>query len=223
MTERNFRSRETQKVKGLKVTRKVKTAKRKFCIKKTHTFTIIASLREQLKNSSLLNTRWLSCKMLKDFQNVEKWLQDGLFLKKSSNTLQDNLLLCRILFSFASKFMINWLLAINWYTNLKHQQGALLQPLNVVVLKGLEKKLHDTHLHLSWIRSGPQNLTETLVLLTWTVSFSISGTHPIWVRWRSSRCFFLYLTYLGTSSRSRSLLLRAVAEQTKPNNAACFS
>ena len=33
----------------VKVTRKVITVKQKFCIKKAHTFTIIASLREQLK------------------------------------------------------------------------------------------------------------------------------------------------------------------------------
>ena len=44
----NFRSRKTQKVKGLKVTRKIKTVKQNFCIKKTQKFTIIASLREQL-------------------------------------------------------------------------------------------------------------------------------------------------------------------------------
>ena len=43
----NFRSRKTQKVKGVKVTQKVKTVQRKFCIKR-RTFTIIASLREQL-------------------------------------------------------------------------------------------------------------------------------------------------------------------------------
>ena len=44
-----------QKVKGVKVTRKVKTVKRKFCIKKkTHTFTIIAMncVQEQLKRAS---------------------------------------------------------------------------------------------------------------------------------------------------------------------------
>ena len=46
----NFRSRETQKVKGVKVTRKVKTVNQKFCIKKAHRFTIIAmnSVQEQL-------------------------------------------------------------------------------------------------------------------------------------------------------------------------------
>ena len=40
-----------QKVKGVKVTRKVKIVERKFCIKKTHTFTIIAMnyVQEQLK------------------------------------------------------------------------------------------------------------------------------------------------------------------------------
>ena len=40
-----------QKVKGVKVTRKVKIVKQKFCIKKTHTFTIIAMnyAQEQLK------------------------------------------------------------------------------------------------------------------------------------------------------------------------------
>ena len=40
-----------QKVKGVKVTRKVKIVKQKFCIKKTHTFTIIAMnyVQEQLK------------------------------------------------------------------------------------------------------------------------------------------------------------------------------
>ena len=45
----SFRSRETQKVKGVKVTRKVKIVKRKFC--NTHTFTIIAMnfAQEQLK------------------------------------------------------------------------------------------------------------------------------------------------------------------------------
>ena len=39
-----------QKVKGVKVTRKVKIVKRKFCKKKTHTFTIIAMnyVQEQL-------------------------------------------------------------------------------------------------------------------------------------------------------------------------------
>ena len=49
----NFRSREMQKVKGIKVTRKVKIVKRKFCIKKTHTFTIIAMnyVQEQLKTA----------------------------------------------------------------------------------------------------------------------------------------------------------------------------
>ena len=46
----NFRSRETQKVKGVKVTRKIKIVKQKFCIKKTHMFTIIAMnlVQEQL-------------------------------------------------------------------------------------------------------------------------------------------------------------------------------
>ena len=40
-----------QKLKAVKVTRKVKIVKRKFCIKKTHTFTIIAMncVQEQLK------------------------------------------------------------------------------------------------------------------------------------------------------------------------------
>ena len=40
-----------QKVKGVKVTWKVKIVKRKFCIKKTQTFTIIAMnyVQEQLK------------------------------------------------------------------------------------------------------------------------------------------------------------------------------
>ena len=42
-----------QKVKGVKVTQKVKIVKRKFCIKNTHTFTIIAMnyVPEQLKMS----------------------------------------------------------------------------------------------------------------------------------------------------------------------------
>ena len=41
-----------QKVKGVKVTRKVKIVKRKFCIKKTQTFTIIAMnyVQEQLNS-----------------------------------------------------------------------------------------------------------------------------------------------------------------------------
>ena len=40
-----------RKIKGVKVTRKVKIVKRNFCIKKTHTFTIIAMnfVQEQLK------------------------------------------------------------------------------------------------------------------------------------------------------------------------------
>ena len=50
----NFRSLKKQKVNGLKITRKVKTVKQKFCIKKTHTFTIIASLRQQLKMFKLI-------------------------------------------------------------------------------------------------------------------------------------------------------------------------
>ena len=47
----NFRSRETQNVMGVKVTRNVKIVKRIFCIKKTHTFTIITMnfVQEQLK------------------------------------------------------------------------------------------------------------------------------------------------------------------------------
>ena len=46
------RSRESQKVKGVKVTRKVKIVKQKFCVKKTHMFTIIAMnfVQEQLKS-----------------------------------------------------------------------------------------------------------------------------------------------------------------------------
>ena len=42
-----------QKVKGVKVTRKVKIVKQKFCIKKTHTLTIIAMnfVQGQLINS----------------------------------------------------------------------------------------------------------------------------------------------------------------------------
>ena len=46
----NFISREMQKVKGVEVTRKFKIVKLKFCIKKTHTFTIIAMnfVQEQL-------------------------------------------------------------------------------------------------------------------------------------------------------------------------------
>ena len=46
-----------QKVKGVKVTRKVKTVKRKFYIKKkTHTFTIIAMncVQEQLINIAII-------------------------------------------------------------------------------------------------------------------------------------------------------------------------
>ena len=55
----NFRSRETQKIKGVKITRKVKTVNRKCCIKKTHTFTIIATnfVQEQLNTHTYMNTQ----------------------------------------------------------------------------------------------------------------------------------------------------------------------
>ena len=49
----NYRSRETQKVKGVKVNWKKKSVMQKFCIKKTHTFTVTAMnfVQEQLKTN----------------------------------------------------------------------------------------------------------------------------------------------------------------------------
>ena len=57
----NFRSSETQKFKGVKVTRKVKTVKQKFCIKKTHVYNNSYELRStaikhRYKSAILSNT-----------------------------------------------------------------------------------------------------------------------------------------------------------------------
>ena len=75
----NFRSRKTQKVKGVKVTRKVKTVKQKFCIKKTHVYNNCYELRSRAIKNKIQGE--------KHFLNLFSPLQCALYLSRDTSQL----------------------------------------------------------------------------------------------------------------------------------------